>query len=481
MQYPLDQSFEATGKWWLPEKPEHPVFGTLTYSTTQITLTLHGSLTEYSRQDTAFPETGQRFSQVFGWTSDGRLFTLLNAFVQSINLKLFPTVTDGRMVIKANYLVVGAHTASFDELRLSSIQLNCNGLAPFLAYKPCDLKPATEGGELILAYKQPEPVAYRIEPLTTNLVLRLNGEFEVAAFTAGLRWDALAEIIPDSSRPLKWFVETVWRFCDLVGLLTDESVRPLELRLGHDEKESFDGWLLYAAGQKYEERKCLNPAELLFCLPDISQQLPTILHNWFSSGQTLAKSIHLFRATNRKNSASAERFLNATKSVEAFSRSLGQSEYMPSSDYAKIEDQLLAAIPASVSTEHRRSLKARIHFGNEHSLRKRIVSLVRSLSPNGQALVCKKAQDFADGVVKTRNYFTHYSDDPDTIPLTGIDLFWACEKLVMLMRLCLLRYISLDEAQAIKSIAHHCRLSQSKPLWEKCREVPCVEAKPLAS
>jgi hypothetical protein len=482
MKFPLDQPFEATGKWWLPEKPERPIFGTLAYSTTGIDLSLHGTLTEYSANDImAQPRVGERFSQVFGKTTGGQLFTLTNALVKSINLNLLPAVTngktalaatDGRTVVFANHLVAGGHTASFDEIRLRSIRLNCSCLAPFLACNPFDSKIPAENGDWVISYKQPEPVKFRIEPLATTLSFELSPEYKPSERSAELGWEAYAQITPDEPRSLKWFSETSWRLCDLLGLLVDERIRPLELRFGNDEEESFDGWLLYAAKEKYEQRKRLYPDELPFCFPNITPIFPSILDKWFSAEGTPAKSIHLFRAINRKDDASVERFLNATKCLEAFSRSQGQSKYLDAAGYKTIADTLRAAIPTSVPDDLRTSLNSRIRFGNEHSLRKRVVSLVRSLSLDGQAIVCKSAQDFADGLVKTRNYFTHYSDDPDTVPLAGIDLYWACEKLVMLMRLLLLKHVGLDEAVIIARIKSHHRLAQNKQAWEKCREIP---------
>ncbi len=43
VDFMLDDEFERTGRWWLPDKPEDQLHGTLRYSQSQIELELSGT------------------------------------------------------------------------------------------------------------------------------------------------------------------------------------------------------------------------------------------------------------------------------------------------------------------------------------------------------------------------------------------------------------------------------------------------------
>lgn len=464
MDRTLDQEFQVAGQFWLPDKPDHRVAGTFTYSKSAMELTLHGRIGENMLGQAGL---GERFPRVYGIAMDGARFTLLNAYVKSASCNSTGMIG---AVLSSIYLVHGSHTPGLDDLRVCSLSLSCNCLNAFLAINPFER--SLHKRDMSIAYKHPEPIVYRVAPIETTLSFGLVTSYERGQMAAGFRSTSVAELKPDQPRSIQWFMETVWRLCDLVTLLSDEPTRPTGLQVMFDNADPSDGWLLYAAPRPTEEEK-LHPAQLLFSFPAIRGSFSTMLERWFSADQCLVTSTRLFRDAHRKFEGSADRFLHATKSLEAFSRSQGTSTYMSADSYQHIVQKICDTIPVEVSDDHRVSLRRRIQFGNEHSLRKRITSLVGSLSATAQAVVCSVPKDFAAGIVNTRNYLTHYSEDPDTIPLGEADRLWACEKLLILMRLALLKYIGLEEECIVARMkTHYRRLQQYIDLWKKYKERP---------
>jgi len=151
----------------------------------------------------------------------------------------------------------------------------------------------------------------------------------------------------------------------------------------------------------------------LFTFQTLEGIFPAIICKWFSSSHVLKSAINLFISVqeNRSEVYVEERFLTATQSLEAFSRGTVQAEYMAKHEYEDTKRLLNAAIPKSVGADHRAALKSRINFGNEHSLRKRISTLLNSLSEATVQCVCASKKDFINGIVDTRNYLTHLTDD----------------------------------------------------------------------
>jgi hypothetical protein len=65
MVFMLKDPFEETGQWWVPEKPDDKIYGTLRYSPTDIELVLSGTLDDVRAKDlvtgAAQPLSVQRF------------------------------------------------------------------------------------------------------------------------------------------------------------------------------------------------------------------------------------------------------------------------------------------------------------------------------------------------------------------------------------------------------------------------------------
>lgn len=162
-----------------------------------------------------------------------------------------------------------------------------------------------------------------------------------------------------------------------------------------------------------------------------------------------------------------------SQAVETFSRAQGKAEYMAEDKYQAVKDVLVKAIPSSLGSGHRDALKSRIKYGNEYALRKRLELLMDSLSPESQGIICKSRPKFVSGFVDTRNYLTHYTDELRGKALMGSDLFWACHRLLMLIRILLLKEFGLEEEIVSKRIMKNGTLRQHIRLYGQCPE--CVE------
>ncbi|HEV2969851.1 MAG TPA: HEPN domain-containing protein [Pirellulales bacterium] len=463
--YRLPDKFTTTGKFWLPEAPEHRVPGTLEYTTEDITLTLHGAFPVTLRDGERIESV--RLSHVYGALKEGYSCTLLDVGYSGSEFSFSETHTTSYW---ATFLVVGSHTSGLDDLRIHSLSMQCSHLATFMGADPFQgVLPQWDEG-FTISHKHSPPQSYRVDPLAAYIKFGVRCHLFTKHMQMGLVAEAIAEFVPDTPHPVDWFMNAMWRLCDLLTLLTDSPVRPLAIQFRLDEDKLYDGWLVYHAAKPFSEEKPLTLAELLFGLRFFGERFAAVLDKWFGMNKPLQSSTYLFRDAHRDEGSTVGGFLKATKSVEAFSMAMGQAHYMEPAEYEQIKDSLAALIPKDADSDFRKSMLKRLKFGNEFSFRKRIKTLVRSLSEDGRAIVCKRLVDFADGVVATRNYLTHYSDDPDTKPLEPKDCFWACHKLLMLMRILLLKYIGVDEANIVVRLKNHPWLSQQIALWPNYKE-----------
>lgn len=468
--YPLDDTFEATGRWWLPDAPEQTLPGTLSFSPDDICLSLHGAFHEPSLQELGVVRNDfERIPVVHGMAEGGRKFTLLNVIVTERNHNLRETTSSKCSAI---YLLVGTHTDSFDKLTIRSLSFGCACLEQFLndlRFSMTERRASGEFDGLEVEFARPPAQSFRCDPISTTFAFDSDLLVSDARTSLTLRAFSLVSVRPDEPQSLDWYMKTIWSYCYLLTLLTDEQVRPTWIQMSLNS-DGPDDWLLYrTAGSR---RKKEEPSSLLlFYFAHIQDGFKAVLERWFSSSDAMRSAIHLFiDARNGRGESLQGRFLNSTQSLEAFSRATSASSYMLEADYSQVVSVLNSAIPVSLGSDHRTSLKNRIKYGNEHSFRKRVTNLLASLSADGTECVCKSPDQFVGGIVETRNFLTHYTDELRPKALTGVPLSWACERLVMLLRILLLKHVGIDESLVIQRLKQHPRLMQYMWLYKSFPE-----------
>ncbi|HVA47687.1 MAG TPA: HEPN domain-containing protein [Pirellulales bacterium] len=465
-QVVLFEAFECGGRWWLPDAPETVVGGSLKYSRDELSVRLDGTLGSVSvEQMGVLASDFRRFDRLHGVLDDGQKCTLFRAFVTAF--------TGSWMVCSGIYLVVGYHLEGLDQLRFDGVSASPSKLDEFLDRNVFAVQATDAVDQATLTYTKPERQVFAISSISARFEIdstfRLKGDRNMAEAIAGSHFN----IIPDSPQPLEWFQKTLWRLCDLLTLLTDEPCHACWIRVTPNG-DPCDGPLLYTSSGPHRERDALRSSVLLFYFSQLADRLGPILEKWFSASDVLLSAIYLFRDAHRSADPSNRgRFLILSQALEAFSRATMPGAYMADGDYERVKNALVAAIPSEVGEDHRASLKNRIKYGNEHSLRKRLSGLLGSMGPQMVACVCASASDFTSGIVDTRHYFTHLTDELRPKALSGIPLAWACDKLQMLLRLLLLRWVGVDEQLIVARVTHHPRLAQYIYLGNRQRE--CIK------
>lgn len=462
-RFTLRDSFELDGQWWLPGERGRAVPGTLAYSSTRIDLNLFGSLASETLNDLGKVSSDfSRYPCIHGVTHEGQKVTVLDSVVTQQQHNLSNATST---VLSGIYLLIGEHIESRDALKLGSVSVAYSWLDWFTNNQPFTIEHEESDGDVTSAaakYAAPPKldVSFEYEGEPTCVSLETNLAYQDSRSEITLTAQRHFRFRPATAKSLDWYIKAIWRMSYLLTILTDEAVCPTWLRYSQDG-ESSNGWLLYRSIEEPASSGTESGVPLLLHLAHVIDDFDSIVQKWYSASDILTSAIHRFMAAHRDSSGNPEvRILMLTQSVEAFSRATTSSEYMGSDEYASVISALTSAIPDSVSGGHRTSLKNRIKFGNEHSLRKRITGLLNSLAQESSEAVCRSKNDFVCGVVDTRNYLTHYTDELRPSALTGVDLSWACEKLLILLRILLLREIGVEEGLVVRRIKEHHRLMQ---------------------
>jgi hypothetical protein len=145
-------------------------------------------------------------------------------------------------------------------------------------------------------------------------------------------------------------------------------------------------------------------------------------------------------------------FLSLMQALEGFHRALYDGFYMCEKAYSQVEETMVKAIPAEVSTDHRSSLKSRIHYGNEITLAKRLKILAEIFSEPVRSMLFGDAATLPRKWVDTRNYYTHWDDALRANILSGQDMIYAIARLRSFLRILYLNSAGLPEATLLSAL-----------------------------
>ena len=164
--YTLLDDFELKGLWWLPEQPDIKISGIISFENEKkITLELLGSFHEvktFGSGDFFQPEI------ILGVTDNGQICTLFRNF-ETKNQMNFPGIQ--KSIIETQYLFVGKHYHTTDDICFSSLQANFTNLENWLVKSPFSLEVPRDikTGEWKLTHKWPEEFKSNIQALNSSI------------------------------------------------------------------------------------------------------------------------------------------------------------------------------------------------------------------------------------------------------------------------------------------------------------------------
>ena len=133
---------------------------------------------------------------------------------------------------------------------------------------------------------------------------------------------------------------------------------------------------------------------------------------------------------------------------------------MSDEDYKKVFKALESAIPDYIEDNHKKSLKSRLKYGNEFSLRTRLKRIFKDNQENLKMFIKSKGK-FIITVVDTRNYLTHYDQEQDEPIVENLELL--IQKLKILLEICLLKELGFSSEEIKDLFSRNRRYSNVNP------------------
>lgn len=378
--------------------------------------------------------------------------------------------------IRANRALFGAHVDDLGALRIKNYAVELSSLSNWMWSSPVTLG-AVSGDDgpigVDVRFRRPEPIRVALSSGPFDVEFSPGWGISQDTRSVKVHWHAGLTIEAHDSILIADASKAAWQCEQLMGLLIGRrlSARSVTITPKH---ESLSGSaksplrLIYQQRGKHDEPD-VHPAEMFLPYELIREQFPQIVRTWFARSEQAVLATNVFFGSQLLEAPTVNvRFLAAVQAAESYHRALGAGLYIDQAEYDKAIGEFLSGLPASIQGDHRQSLKSRLKYGNEHSLRKRLTDMFDRIPENARTRIASQISRFVGKVVDTRNYYTHYDLVAQQNAFEGRDAFVAAERMRILVVANLLHDLGINDERLV-SVLERSRefqhwMSQSLPL-----------------
>lgn len=462
------EEFEYKGIWWLPDKPEKQISGTLRFSPKEgAILDLIGSfkdIEDMHKDKMLEPEI------ILGIFSNGKNITLHKCFETKSNIS-FPGFSTSSFY--ANVVFVGAHFQKKEDIKFKKLSIHYSLLDEWVNISGFDIQPFSDKKEVVIKYKLPEPIQANISGGCKVFIdIRASGpSLSFVQKEATIKQRTEIKIETSEDKPFEDYRRNMYHIRNFLSLGIMEAVYPLAIEgIAEVNKEIIKDKAYYPPVEIFYELpdtpkvpKRLLPFDMLFTFKDISDRFETFLGNWFKKADLLEPVYALYFATLYNPRMYLEhRFLSLTQAIESFHQRIYGGEYSSDEEYKPVYDALVSAIPGWVKRGLRKSLENKLEHGNEFSLRKRLKEIFDKYQEILNGFIENK-NAFINKVVDTRNYQIHHDEDLRKRAANRKELYPLTQKLKVLVEICLLMELGFN-SEEIRGLFSRNRRYQHKSI-----------------
>lgn len=443
-----DDSFEYPGEWWEPERPETTWPGVLRFDRSNGAVL---SLIVSGEKPALFPPP-KSYDILHGLTTSGRPVTLFRCFDRRSQGGLSGL---REVQIFANAAIVGFHSEAADPL-LSYGSATFAHLPSWWGRSGIRHDDSVRFPAVAVRYEAPDAVTLH-ENTERTVTLRPFGRSSLGFQATSIADDVQIEVKPAQPMPLSEITGTLHACGDLLSIasLSLCPLRTTTVMLPPSGDARGDHGTVHAVPiHKTADVRDPIGEECLFTFSDIAPRPHEVFGPWLDRAATLMPVRALYLSGIHTKTYIEFRLLALSQAVEAFHRGLYPgSMYMPQEVFDRdVCKPLRDAIPKTADPSLRASLRSRLRFGNEYSLRKRLTVLMKEHLAALEA-VFPDPLTFVGRITNYRNDFTHHPPDPGPMPLESEDVLRCNFVLRTLLEFCFLSAMGFSTGEIAKFAA----------------------------
>ena len=446
----LSNSFSLGGHWWLPDKPDQEIYGTLRYQPEAAPeLTLEGSFKEFTTVVSDYLSN----VVIHGMTPNGIACTLVGAYQKSNRMHV-PGITTSEFF--CNRLFVGKEFIMPEVGTFESAVVEFSDMTSWLLRNPFNRQiPEKEAAVRVwgITYAVPKLISHSVKSIQASI------KFESSLNSTGenqsriLSHTDYVRFRPNKKQNLDWYLNAIFNFRILLSFLIGEPIDIISIKLCTKKR------MIRELGNKYHrnyvdfciphyisaKKRKLHPPDILIPYPSIKKKFEQYLNEWYKNVDEIKTTCQLlFGVLVQKGIPIDFQFLALIQAFESYHRSKKDDKYLLDVPYRPIQDEIIKAIPNNVTSDHRDALKSRIKYGNEYSLRKRFNLILNSIHDSFRQKIIINDLNFFNKIISTRNYLTHRDESDKTNVMNSTELLRASDSLKVLLMVLMLNELGLD-------------------------------------
>jgi hypothetical protein len=389
-----------------------------------------------------------RWDIILGFTTNGKEVTLMNNY--SRESMSFPGMRTSK--VYPDVVFVGSYFNSKDEILFEAMSIRYKHLDEWANISGFNIKYNRKEKETSIKYKHPDSIRAQIYP-DLAISIRFNAKIPLGA-TTKLKIEQNSEfhIVSTEPRDFDFYQGLNRKLHNFLSLAVLKNLYPIYL-VGKTKDKKVEIYYKNIFTTAKEEKN-LTRFDILFPLRPIETNLKYYLRRWIEKSDRF-KPVHdlYFGSVHSPKMYLEFRLLSYCQAIEAYHRRLSKCEYQDRGDFLEnVYPKLIDAIPGGIDKDHRTSMKGRLRYLNEYSLRKRLNRIYKTHEKSIIKLIPNKSK-FIGSLVDTRNFFTHYDDSLKCNSASGEELYLLIERIKFVIEVCFLNDIGFYAHQINSLIA----------------------------
>lgn len=450
----IDEEFIRTGYFWLPEKEDRKIPGTLSISDGgHIELEVVGLFDESIESLNGYDD----LSRIIGHVEKDGLVTLDSCFYTKKNIS-FGGISKSKVYV--NRVLSGVAYDKDESVTFNSLSFSVDCFDEWVGISGINVNSDWKNKTAIITYNPLQNISYQLD---NGMQLEICFAYTLPGLPntneAKITQRAYFKLTSEDLKPLNEFTEMAYKLTNLMCFAIDATVTlrnlfvtssEIQREVGEGKKHPIPIGVYYPSIPFSEKAPNKSWHQMLFNYGAIKSNAQDVFNNWINAYEIIAPALSLYFSTKIDAQKYLDgKFLALVQGLETYHRRTSDEKLMDSSEF----DLLVSTLVEKCPEKHLEWLNGRLMHGNEINLGKR---LKRIIEPFKDRLGSSKERSkLLRKIVDTRNYLTHYNEDLKNSSAQGRELWVLCQKMEIIFQLHFLKVVGFSDEE-ISSVVENC-------------------------
>lgn len=455
----IKEELKKSGYFWLPENEDKKIPGNLSIlDGGEIELEVVGLFDESIEALNGNDD----LRRIVGHVEKDGFVTLEDCFYRKKN---FAFGGISKSTVHVNKVISGVRYGKDEAITFNTVTFTVEGINEWVGITGIGISYSSDYKTATISYVPQEEIVYNLQTgfklhILFGYTLPGSGNTTEAKITHRTYF----RLSSDDAKEFVEFSKIIHQLTYLLGFAVDSTVTISDVSATSNEivREISQGktipvtMKLYYSSLPFSDNvPKIDTHKMLFRFADIHENAEHVFNQWFSTYSIIRPSLGLyFSAVSGDYKYLDGKFLALAQALETYHRRTSNETLKDEAEFRG----MIASILWNCPKQHRRWLRGRLYHGNEINLGQRIKRIIEPYkSYIGSS---KQRNKFIRGVVNTRNYLTHYSEDLEKDSLKGSELWRLCQKMEAVFQLHLLQQLGFEELDIQRILSNNYKLKQ---------------------